>query len=102
MFIGKRIRKFRLKKKLTLQYLAEQSDLTHTHLSNIEHGVHMPTLNTLISIMNALQINYSILADDSQDDSVFANSIIDKLQDASEEELKFFIELLEIIKRDKE
>ena len=98
VYIGNKIRKFRQENHFSLQYLAEQSDISLPYLSHVEHGKHMPTLDVLVRLMNALHINYSILTDETQEDNIITNSILNLLQHSSEEEFEFFLYILEIIK----
>ena len=54
--IGKNIRKYRLSKKLTQEDLAEKIDLSPNYIGMIERGEKTPSLETFISILNALEI----------------------------------------------
>lgn len=54
--IGKRIKIARIKADLTQERLAELIDISPTHLSNIETGTTRVSLNTIISIANALSV----------------------------------------------
>ncbi len=55
--LGKRIRARRKEQKLTLEKLAEQADIGLVYLGEIERGVKMPSLNTFIKLVNALDIS---------------------------------------------
>ena len=55
--LGKRIRESRIKKGYTQQDLAIKSDIGIVYLSEIERGVKMPSLNTFIKIINALDMS---------------------------------------------
>lgn len=59
MFIGKRIRKLRLERKLTLRELAKISGITSfSYLANIERGiVDDPGIKTIIKIANGLGVS---------------------------------------------
>ena len=52
--IGKRIRTCRLAKGMTQEQLANEVGVVVTHISHIETGNSVPSLKTLIDIINAL------------------------------------------------
>lgn len=53
--LGERIRKIRKEKNLTQEYLAEQTNLTHVQIGNIEKARSKPSIDSLVSISNVLQ-----------------------------------------------
>lgn len=53
--LGRRIRKLRLEKRLTLKQVEERSELSATHLSEIERGRTSPTIGALVRIARALE-----------------------------------------------
>lgn len=55
--IGKNIRKYRLMKKLRQEDLAEKADLSTNYIGAIERGEKIPSLETLILIINALDVS---------------------------------------------
>ncbi len=65
--IGERIKFLRQKRQFTLARLAEKSDLSASHLSQIERGKTSPSLMTLNSIAQALEINLRDLFESEQD-----------------------------------
>ncbi len=54
--IGMRIKSIRESRKLTQERLAEKADLNSVYLSNIERGQSNPTLDLLIKIAKALDV----------------------------------------------
>ena len=52
--IGVRIRAVRLEKKLTQEQLAEAAGVGVTHISHIETGNSVPSLQVMVDIINAL------------------------------------------------
>lgn len=75
---GKRLHEQRLLKKLTLDQLAAQADLTPNYLSAVERGVKKPSFDSLIRIINALNVSSDILLRDLAEPSslVVANDEI--------------------------
>lgn len=54
-FLGSRIRAIRLQRKITQEKLAEAAGVGVTHISHIETGNSIPSLQTLVNIINALE-----------------------------------------------
>ncbi len=52
---GQRLREVRDSRKLTQEIVAERAGLRQNHLSDIERGVKLPTLLTLIRLAAALE-----------------------------------------------
>ncbi len=52
--LGRRIRKLRLERRMTLKHVEEGSGLSATHLSEIERGRTSPTIGALVRIARAL------------------------------------------------
>ena len=59
--IGKNIRKYRLMRKLRQEDLAEKADLSINYVGAIERGEKTPSLESLISIINALGVSADVL-----------------------------------------
>lgn len=53
-FLGSRIRAVRLERKMAQEKLAEAAGVGVTHISHIETGNSIPSLQTLVDIINAL------------------------------------------------
>lgn len=65
--IGERIKILRQKRRLTLAELAEKSNLSASHLSQIERNKTSPSLMSLNSIAQALEVNLRHLFESEQD-----------------------------------
>jgi len=55
--IGKNIRKYRSSKKMRQEDLAEITGLSTTYVGMVERGEKIPSLETFLSILNALNIS---------------------------------------------
>ena len=66
--IGNRLRKFRKAREMTLQQLAEATDLSPSMLSLVERGRAAPSIQSLIVIANALNVTMSDLLVTEQSD----------------------------------
>ncbi len=62
--VGKRIKAFRSKKKLTQEQLAELLDISTNHLSSIERGVYSVRVELLVRIANCLDCTTNDLLKD--------------------------------------
>ncbi len=60
---GQVLKSIRLKMKLSQEELAFRSNLDRTYISMLERGVNQPTLNSLFSLSNALQMKTSKLVE---------------------------------------
>lgn len=60
-FIGTRIREIRTAKHLTQEYLANQTDVNVSHISNIETNKVKVSLTLLVNICNALEVSLDYL-----------------------------------------
>lgn len=82
--VGKNIRKYRLMRKLRQEDLAEKADLSINYVGAIERGEKTPSLEALISIINALGVSADMILADVLDngylvkDSLLAQKL-DKL-----------------------
>lgn len=63
--MGRRIKKLRKKAGLTQEQLAEKSNLSPSFLGHIERGTRVASLQTLVSICRALDVEPSVLLQDS-------------------------------------
>lgn len=97
--IGRNIKKYRIKKKLRQEDLAEKTDLSSNYIGMVERGEKIPSLETFISILNALEISADmVLADVLKQGYVVKNSLLDedmqKLSQEDRERIYLVIETL--------
>lgn len=62
--IGANIRKVRRQKKLRQEDLAEKADLMPNYIGAIERGEKIPSVEALVSIMNALETSANVVFQD--------------------------------------
>ena len=76
--IGKNIKQYRLAKKLRQEDLAEKTDLSTNYIGMLERGEKIPSLETLINILNILEISADmVLSDVLNTGYTVKNSILD-------------------------
>lgn len=77
--IGKNIRKYRLMKKFRQEDLAEKSELTANYIGMVERGEKIPSLETFIKILNALEVSSDmVLVDVLNTGYTVKNSILNE------------------------
>jgi len=81
--IGERLKTLRQEQELTLAQLAEKSNLSASHLSQVERDKSTPSLMTLASIAQALDINLRDLFE-SQGDQIHISRVTDGLEKISD------------------
>ena len=98
--LGKMMKKFRTEKDITLEKLAEQSDITAVHLSNLESGRHIPQIETLVNILNALGINFATLIDDSDNDAVVTDALFQHIKNLKDDDIETLTYILSNLKKE--
>jgi len=99
--LGARIKEIRLKKGITQETLSEQVDINHKYLSSIERGKENPTLNTLIGLAQALDVNLDEFFElvEVEDPDNRKDLIMELLEEANDEQLKLAFKVLSAIIR---
>ena len=97
--IGRNIKKYRIERKLRQEDLAEKTVLSSNYSGMVERGEKIPSLETFISILNALEISADmVLADVLKQGYVVKNSLLDedmkKLSQDDRERIYLVIETL--------
>ena len=98
--IGKRIKNYREKLKMTQQMLGEETDYSVQHISHIETGNSIPSLQVVINIINALNCSADeLLFMDVQKASPEINGWLTELvADCSQEERKLISDMVIALK----
>ena len=96
-FIGNNIHKYRTSLKLTREELAERSNLTSSHIYQLEIGNSVPSIITIIDICNSLNISISQLTNNLLNDEInkFIDAISKDYTKLSDKEKKAIIHLIE-------
>ncbi len=99
--IGSRIRSVRLKRKMTQEQLANAVNLGVTHISHIETGSSIPSLQSFISILNALDCSADeLLCREMITAQEIKNHwLVDLVSDCSIEETKVLSDSLKALKQ---
>ena len=99
--IGKRIKTARIRLDMTQERLAEQVNLSPSHLSNIETGTTKVSLPTIIKLANALRVSVDSLLADSvvQSKAVFEEDIQTILSDCDDYEIRVIADIAAATKK---
>lgn len=99
--IGSRIRAVRLERKMTQEQLANAVNLGVTHISHIETGSSIPSLQSFVSILNALNCSAdALLCRELVTTQGISNHwLIDLVADCTPEEMKVLSDTLIAVKR---
>ena len=97
--IGKNIRKYRLAKKLRQEDLAEKAGLSANYIGMVERGEKIPSLETFITILNALDVSADmVLADVVSTGYIVKNSMLnEKLSKLSNDDREKIYEVIDIL-----
>ncbi|MBO5953532.1 MAG: helix-turn-helix transcriptional regulator [Oscillospiraceae bacterium] len=95
--LGQRIREARLKKSYTQQALAEQAGIGNVYLGEIERGLKMPSLNSFIKIIEALDISadYVLRNELRSGEAYIFDEITNKLKDLTPQQRKTAADILD-------
>jgi len=101
--IGKQIKIERIKQDLTQEKVAELSDISVPHLSNIERGSTKVGLPTLVKIANVLQVSMDLLLcyeiDNPVSNEYVKNIVTADLADCTKQELTVLHDIVTVTKR---
>ena len=95
--IGMHIREIRLQRKLTQEQLAEKVEISPNYLGAIERGEKVPALETLLSILNALNAPSNIILKDvvNADYPIKTTVISDKIDSLPKRDKEILYALIE-------
>ena len=99
-FLGSRIRAMRLERKITQEKLAEAAGVGVTHISHIETGNSIPSLQTLVDIINALHCTADELLcmEVRQSRPMLNNWLGELVSDCSDSEVKLITDMVVAMK----
>ena len=95
---GKRIREHRESQNILQEKLAEMVEISNTHMSQIERGKKVPSLDAFVRIANALNIPADFILRDELSNSkpIFLNAITEKMENLTNEQVEFVTDLFEV------
>ena len=95
--IGLRLREARLKKGFTQKYLSYKSGIHINYISDIERGTKLPSMNTFIMIIEALDISadYVLRNDISSGRNYIFDEITERLKDITPSQRKCIVDIID-------
>jgi len=97
LLIGRKIKAARNAKGLTQAQLAEAVSLHEKHISRIESGKYLPTLENIIKIFKFLKIDLCVCDIDSnieEKENILKTEFLKIINNSSDNELEFYLGLL--------
>ena len=90
MTLGKRLKEARLGRGLTQQRLAEKASIGNVYLGEVERGLKMPSLNSFIKLVEALDTSADLILRDevSAGQEYVYHEITEKLRDLTPKQRK--------------
>ncbi len=95
--LGRKIKEARIIKGLTQAQLAEAVSLHEKHISRIESGKYMPTLDNIIKIFKTLDIEFKMSNLDLKipvENNIIKTELLKFINNSPENELEFYLTLL--------
>ena len=96
--IGAKLKAKRKSKGFTQNYVAEAINMDEKQLSRLEAGKHYPTLKTLLSLINILDMNLADFDNTTQTYNKNYYSLIDIMKTSTPQELKQYLIIIKAIK----
>lgn len=95
--LGKRIREARIEKGLTQQALAEKANISMMYLGEIERGIKMPSINSFVKILEALNVSADYVLRDvlSSGKEFVSDEISEKLRNLTPRQRKTAVDILD-------
>ena len=97
--IGRNIRKFRKERHLRQEDLAEKTGLSANYIGMVERGEKTPSLETMIRIINALQVSADVILSDVLENGyvIKTSQLNEKLENLSEEERRRIYDVIDAL-----
>ena len=100
--IGIRIAQRRKEIKMKQNTLAEKTNLSNNHISNIENGYSVPSIETFAKICNALNITPDYLLLGTLKSNNIPQNIVDKLNLCNDKSLSLISKIIDIVLAEQE
>lgn len=98
-FIGQTLKTMRRNAGLTQAQLAEKAGLSEKHISKIEQGTNLPTLDNFLKIADILNLNIPEFGLTPESQDIIRNELLQLISTSDSSELKFYRDLLFVAKQ---
>lgn len=98
--IGKKLKKIRISKNLTQEYIANVADVNVSHISNIENSRVKISLPTLVRVCNALDttVDYILANEYNNPSSVIEQEILREVHSCTAETQEQILKIIRALK----
>lgn len=98
--IGQKLKKIRISKGLTQEYIANMVDVNTSHISNIENNRVKVSLSTLLQICNALGVTVDYVRSDeyTEASSALDHEILSELQGCSDRTKEQILQIIRVLR----
>ena len=102
--LGKVVKEYRLKSKLTQEEIAEKLEISAKYISRIENGSGGVKTETLVNYINLLGISPNVIFKDliNNKDLNLELELSEKASKLSKENVQFIISVIDLLEKDKE
>ena len=99
--IGKNIRKFRLMRNLRQEDLAEKAGLSINYVGALERGEKIPSLETFLVLVNALEVSSDMVLCDLlvEKHQADASRLLDRMQDLPAHDVERILAVVDVLIR---
>ena len=100
VFIGKTLQEIRKRAKMTQSELAEKVGISDKHLSKIETGKNLPSLNNFLRMAEVLEFSLSEFGINSKETlNKDKQKLLKAIHSASDYEIKSYLDIIETLNR---
>ena len=97
---AKRIKYFRKQQGYTLLEFSEIADISVSYLTDIETGQSVPSVDVIVSLLNALKIDYDTIMNENKEyEQVLNKNIVNSCNQLTNKEISLFKDILEKLER---
>ncbi len=97
--IGKKLKEYRKKAKLTQEELSNKIDIDEKHYGKLERGLFVPSLESFFKLINALNIPLEEFDFVNQKTNSTKDKLVKEINLASSKEIEVFFEIFNSIKK---
>ena len=98
-FIGKKLKEYRKKAKLTQEELSERIEIAEKHYGKLERGVFNPSLETFFKLVEILNIPLDEFGLNNKiADNELRDNIIKEIYSSTNEEIELYLKLIQDVK----
>lgn len=98
-YIGKKLKEYRKKAKMTQEMVSNRIDIDEKHYGKLERGLFTPSLESFFKLINVLNIPLEEFDVVEKQDNGAKSSLIKEINLANDNEIEVFFEILKAVKK---